>query len=364
LPGLEALLAEADRQLTICNACRYCEGYCAVFPALERRPIVTEGDVAYLANLCHDCRACYQACMYTEPHPFAIDVPTLLSRARVAAYERYAWPRPLARAFRRGPGTVAALTAVGALAYLAVAWAVAGGPGILRAGGSFYRLVPYPAMLVPALAVSALVLLVLVAGVVRFWREAGVRVPASTAAGAWRTALAGVAGLRQMSGGGGGCYYPDAGRPARSRRLLHQLVLFGFLAAFVATCLAAVWQDLLGQPPPYPLTHPAVLFGSAGGLAMVAGATGLLWLKGRSSPLASGQEVTLDYAFLVALDLAAASGLLLLAVRDTAAMGPALLLHLGSLAALYLTAPYGKFVHWTYRTAALLLAAAEERAGG
>ena len=29
--------AEADRQLTICNACRYCEGYCAVFPALERQ---------------------------------------------------------------------------------------------------------------------------------------------------------------------------------------------------------------------------------------------------------------------------------------------------------------------------------------
>ena len=31
------LLAEAERQLDICNACRYCEGYCAVFPALERR---------------------------------------------------------------------------------------------------------------------------------------------------------------------------------------------------------------------------------------------------------------------------------------------------------------------------------------
>src|SRR3982751_5955294 len=34
---LEALVEEAQRVLAICNACRYCEGYCAVFPALERR---------------------------------------------------------------------------------------------------------------------------------------------------------------------------------------------------------------------------------------------------------------------------------------------------------------------------------------
>ena len=27
-------LAEAARQVEICNACRYCEGYCAVFPAM------------------------------------------------------------------------------------------------------------------------------------------------------------------------------------------------------------------------------------------------------------------------------------------------------------------------------------------
>ena len=76
MPGLADLLTEANRQLTICNACRYCEGYCAVFPALERRSVLREGDLALLANLCHDCRACYQACMYTPPS---------LSRAMVDA---------------------------------------------------------------------------------------------------------------------------------------------------------------------------------------------------------------------------------------------------------------------------------------
>ena len=34
---LSAPEAEVARQLQICNACRYCEGFCAVFPAMTRR---------------------------------------------------------------------------------------------------------------------------------------------------------------------------------------------------------------------------------------------------------------------------------------------------------------------------------------
>ena len=38
---LNQLISEAEsevaRQLQICNACRYCEGFCAVFPAMTRR---------------------------------------------------------------------------------------------------------------------------------------------------------------------------------------------------------------------------------------------------------------------------------------------------------------------------------------
>ena len=29
--------SEVSRQMQICNACRYCEGFCAVFPAMTRR---------------------------------------------------------------------------------------------------------------------------------------------------------------------------------------------------------------------------------------------------------------------------------------------------------------------------------------
>src|SRR5580704_18317266 len=81
-----SLLAEAQRQFLICSACRYCEGYCATFPAIEGRTTFTAADVNYIANLCHDCRACSQACMYGSPHEFAVDIPKLLGAVRLETY--------------------------------------------------------------------------------------------------------------------------------------------------------------------------------------------------------------------------------------------------------------------------------------
>ena len=76
-PGsmLDASEAEVARQLQICNACRYCEGFCAVFPAMTRRLEFAKADIHYLANLCHNCGACLHACQYAPPHEFAVSVP-------------------------------------------------------------------------------------------------------------------------------------------------------------------------------------------------------------------------------------------------------------------------------------------------
>ena len=49
-PRLEQLVAEAQRVLAICNACRYCEGYCAVFPAMAARREFEKADLTHLAN--------------------------------------------------------------------------------------------------------------------------------------------------------------------------------------------------------------------------------------------------------------------------------------------------------------------------
>ena len=46
-------------------------------------------------------------------------------------------------------------------------------------------------------------------------------------------------------------------------------------------------------------------------------------------------------------------------LRDSAVMGVLLIVHLGIVLALFLTLPYGKFVHGFYRTAALVKYAIE-----
>ncbi|MFZ1920033.1 MAG: tricarballylate utilization protein TcuB, partial [Xanthobacteraceae bacterium] len=68
-----------------------------------------------------------------------------------------------------------------------------------------------------------------------------------------------------------------------------------------------------------------------------------------------------DYALLFLLLLAAVTGLLLLALRDTSAMAVVLAVHLGFIFALFVMLPYSKFVHAAYRSAALLEAAVERR---
>ena len=70
---------------------------------------------------------------------------------------------------------------------------------------------------------------------------------------------------------------------------------------------------------------------------------------------------SMDVAFLLLLFLTSLTGLLLLALRETAAMGVLLVVHLAMVAGLFLTAPYGKFAHVVYRYAALVRYAIEQR---
>jgi citrate/tricarballylate utilization protein len=69
----------------------------------------------------------------------------------------------------------------------------------------------------------------------------------------------------------------------------------------------------------------------------------------------------MDEGFIVLLLLSSLTGLVLLVFRETAAMTLLLIVHLGVVLALFLTLPYGKFVHGVYRSAALLKHALESR---
>src|SRR5262245_18567524 len=92
---------EVSRVMQICNACRYCETYCAVFPAMTRRLAFDATDAHFLANLCHNCGACLHACQYAPPHTFAVNVPLAMAQVRRETYAQYAWPRPLGVLYRR-----------------------------------------------------------------------------------------------------------------------------------------------------------------------------------------------------------------------------------------------------------------------
>ena len=357
------LLAEADRQLTICNACRYCEGVCAVFPALERRRTFTEGDVVYLANLCHDCRVCFDVCPYTPPHELDINFPKMMAEVREETYRGYAAPRLLSTAFREGTRTLAIISLTALTLILIVVFATRSdrlfreyvGPG------AFYEVIPWVAMFVPAMAVSIYGLAVLALGVVRFWRDTEGPFAARLDARALASATADVLALRQMRGGGPGCTYPEE-RPTYRRVVFHQLVFYGFLMTFLATTLASFWQEILGVLPPYPLLHPVVVSGTVGGVMQIIGCAGLLALKFRSSPIpASTVMRRLDVAFLVSLLVVNATGLVLLVGRESATMGLLLSVHLGAVAGLFIAMPYGKFVHIIYRYAALVRNRQEER---
>jgi citrate/tricarballylate utilization protein len=355
---LEQLVAEAQRVFAICNACRYCEGFCAVFPALERRLEFDEADAHYLANLCHNCGACLYACQYAPPHEFQLNFPRVLAQVRAQTYRKYAWPGFLARAYERNGLAVSLVTALALAAFLLfTAWYA--GPDRLftawsDAQGSFYAVLPHGVMAGLFTAVSAFVLLAFIMGFARFWpdmREETVEfLKAPALSGATWDAL----GLKYLDGGGDGCTYPDS-RPSFSRRTWHHFTFYGFMLCFAATVVATIYHYVFGWKAPYPVYSLPVILGTLGGIGLLVGPTGLLALRLRRDPeLADPAQDGMDVGFLALLSLTSATGLALLVLRETSAMGVLLAVHLGVVLALFLTLPYGKFVHALYRFAALV----------
>jgi citrate/tricarballylate utilization protein len=350
--------------MIICNACRYCEGFCAVFRAMELRRKFTPGDLRYFANLCHDCRGCYYACQYAPPHEFAVNVPQTLAELRLESYEAFSRPVFLQRLFRRNGTKVLLATLLSFLALLFLTLFLAGGDTLFSSHvgeGSFYRVIPYAAMVLAFSALGFYVVVGLGQGMRSLLRDSA---GDSREPWAWRPIFqAGwdVLKLKNLDGGGHGCNYPDD-RFRMVRRYFHHAVFYGFLLCLASTTIAAAYEHLLHRMAPYPFWSWPVVLGTVGGVALLVGSAGLLYLRTKMDPEpayagASGMDVGLT----LLLFLTSLSGLLLLALRETAAMGSLLVVHLALVAALFLTMPYGKFVHAVYRYAALVRYAAEQR---
>jgi citrate/tricarballylate utilization protein len=360
MPHTDAV-QEGARVMTVCNSCRYCEQYCAVFPAMTRRLTFTRGDIDYLANLCHNCGECLYACQYAPPHEFGIDVPRMFAKVRLSSYEAYCWPRPLAGAFRRHGVWTALSLATGLSAALGAGNLISrpDALGPAERAGDFYAVVPHATMVTLFGAVGVFVLVAIAIGVLRFWREthAGPRPSGLTVLHGLREAFT----LRQLHASDRDCTVGEE-RRVPWRRWFHHCTFYGFLLCFASTSVAAVYHSVFGWQAPYPYLSAPVVLGSAGGVGLLVGPAGLLWQRRRRDPaLADPDQDGLDASFIVLLWLTSFTGMILLVLRNSALMAPLLIVHLGVVLALFLTLPYGKFMHGLYRTAALVKSALEHR---
>ncbi len=345
-------MREGERLMTICNACRYCEGYCAVFPAMELRRQFKAVDLDYLANLCHNCAECYYACQYAPPHEFAVNVPKTLAEIRLQSYRKYAWPRPLAKVFQHQ-----ALTAILFVA-LILAFAISRA-GRSATGGNFYAVISHRAMVLGFGAAAVLVVAAWIAGFARFWKTSGEGFTAFLQPRALGGALGDVLSLKYLSSGGAGCTYPTE-HHSQARRWFHHLTFYGFMLCFASTCVAAVYDNVLGWKAPYPYLSLPVVLGTLGGAGLLIGPAGLAALKlRRNRAIADPKQDGMDLTFIVLLFVSAATGLLLMVLRYTPAMSALLVVHLAVILALFAMLPYGKFVHGIYRAAALVRYAVE-----
>ncbi len=347
--------------MTVCNACRYCEQYCPVFPAMEEMRTFGKADLALLANLCHNCGECLYACQYAPPHEFGINVPNTLARIRLQVYQDYAWPRALAVAFTRH----SLLTGIALAATFSTIFAVTAQNLSPTNSGDFYAVVPHSVMITLFGSVFLFSIVAMTVGVLRFVSHTGgltrgqtpgqTPVQSETSA-TTRGPLRDILTLRHLHASGADCVTAEEHRTPW-RRWLHHCTFYGFLFCFASTTVAAIYDNVFGWRAPYDYASLPVILGTIGGVGLLVGSLGL-WIlrRQRDRALIDESQDGLDESFLALLFLTTLTGLALLVLRHEAVMPWLLIVHLGTVLALFVTLPYGKFVHGLYRAAALWIA--------
>lgn len=94
----DAIDRELHRVFDICHGCRRCVSLCQAFPTLfdlvdESSTMEVDGvaksDYGKVVDQCYLCDLCYQTkCPYVPPHPWNIDFPHLMLRAKAARHKR------------------------------------------------------------------------------------------------------------------------------------------------------------------------------------------------------------------------------------------------------------------------------------
>jgi citrate/tricarballylate utilization protein len=360
---------EAQRVLTVCNACRYCEGFCAAFQGMTRRLDFNKTDIHYLANLCHSCGACLHACQYAPPHEFAINVPRTMAAVRAQTYSDYAWPTPLARLYKRNGLTLALAVSIGLTLFLALA---VSRQGQLISTASlttnFYSIFPHGLMVSLFAPIFGFASFATAMGIRQFWRQVTPSQPGVTTLdsteqrGAQKEAVSAALRLRYLDGGHGeGCNNEDD-RFTHARRHCHHATFYGFMLCFAATSVATVFHYGFGWQAPYGYASLPKLLGISGGVLLSLGTAGLWLLNRKRHPLhTEPSNQAMDKGFVALLFATATTGLALMLAKNSTAMPALLCVHLGVVMGLFLTMPYSKFAHGFYRLAALIKFFIEKR---
>lgn len=225
--------------------------------------------------------------------------------------------------------------------------------------GNFYAVFPHNTLVLIFGSIFSFAILAITIGVIRFWRQVSVgKISLDATAEATHDALT----LKYLVGEHGeGCNNEDDAFSLWRKRF-HHFTFYGFMLCFAATSIATSYHYFLNLHAPYALNSLPVVLGTLGGIGLIVGPTGLLYLSYRRDP--SHGDVTqrpMDRAFIVLLLLISVSGLGLLIYRDTVSMSVWLVVHLGFVMGLFITLPCGKFAHGFYRVAALLKNSIEKR---
>jgi citrate/tricarballylate utilization protein len=339
---------EAIRQVEICNACRYCEGYCSVFPAIQRQREFKVADIIQFANLCHNCRGCYYACQYTDPHEFALNIPAILAEARSSSWQTQTFPSSVARCFQKSGVAIAFILI---LAISLLLWVTR--QTEIAEDGNFYDVLSHEWMVGLFLPAFILPLLVVALSVSRYWKVVGGVYPTVQQL---KATIVSAGQMKNLTGGhGDGCNFEDEDRFSNARRWFHQATMYGFLLCFLSTSVATVMHYFFAMPAPYALFSLPKLFGLSGGFLLCAGSLGLAYLKLKSdSELSDASVAGGEMAFVLLLFLTSSSGLLLYFAGQSSWLPEILSIHLGCVLAFFVLTPYSKMMHGFYRFAALL----------
>ena len=356
-----AHVSEVHRVLQICNACRYCEGFCATFASMTRRLDFTPKDIHFMANLCHNCGACLHACQYAPPNEFGVNIPQAMAKVRLETYTNFAWPRPLGVLYEKNGLALTMAVSVGIGLFFLALLQVNQGLLNTNTDGNFYAIFPHNALALVFGIVFLGAIFAMVISSIKFWQTIASD-PATLQAGS--DALHDALTLKNLGGGHqAGCNEADDAFSLLRKRF-HHLTFYGFMLCFASTSVATLYHYVFGWQAPYGYTSLPVVLGTLGGIGLVIGPVGLLYLNMKRHPLHGDKnQKPMDIGFITSLLSISITGLALLAWRETSYMGILLALHLGFVMGFFLMMPYGKFAHGIYRSLALLQNAIEVRQG-